>query len=111
MKKYVVGVDVGGTNIKLGLVHPQGFVIARSYFPTKSFSSSKTKLISALAEEIKKIVSVHGLKPKDILGIGIGLPGLIDYHKGMVRFLPNIPGWKNVPLKSILQKKLNLPVY
>jgi glucokinase len=111
MKKYVVGVDVGGTNIKLGLVHPRGFVIARSHFPTKPFSSSKKKLIGVLAREIEKIISSEGLKHKDIAGIGIGLPGLIDYDRGVVLFLPNIPGWKNVPLKSILEKKLKLPVF
>lgn len=110
MKKYVVGVDVGGTNIKLGLVHPKGHVIARSHFATKSFSSSKERLISALAEEIKAIIDRQGLKRKDIAGVGIGVPGLVDYNKGLVRFLPNIPGWKNVPLKSILEKKIKLPV-
>ena len=110
MKKYVVGVDVGGTNIKLGLVHPGGRVIARSHFPTKPLSSSKTKFITVLAQEIKKIITSKGLKIKDVVGIGIGLPGLIDYPQGRVRFLPNIPGWRDVPLKAILQKKLNLPV-
>ena len=111
MKKYVVGVDVGGTNIKLGLVHPKGIVIARSHFPTKPFSSSKKKLIGVLAHEIEKIISSQGLKSKEIAGVGVGLPGLVNYDQGIVRFLPNIPGWKNVPLKSILEKKLNLPVF
>jgi len=110
MKKYVVGVDVGGTNIKLGLVHPSGRVMARSHLPTKPLSSSKTKFIGVLAEAIQRIIIINGLKIEDIAGIGIGLPGLIDYPQGRVRFLPNIPGWKNVPLRVILQKKLNLPV-
>jgi len=111
MKKYVVGVDVGGTNIKLGLVHPQGHVITRSHFPTKPFSSSKSKLIEVLAQEIKKILLSQNIKSKNVAGVGVGLPGLINYDKGIVRFLPNIPGWKNVPLKSILEKKLGLPVF
>lgn len=109
--KYVVGVDVGGTNIKLGLVSPLGEVIDRSYFSTKPFVSSKTKLIEAISQAIKKIINSQKLKLKDIAGVGVGLPGLIDYPKGVVRFLTNIPGWDNVPLKSILQKKLNLPVF
>ncbi|MEI7999009.1 MAG: ROK family protein [Candidatus Omnitrophota bacterium] len=111
MKKYVVGVDVGGTNIKLGLVHPQGHVIIRSHFPTKPFSSSKNELITVLAEEIKKLITSQKLKAKDITGVGVGLPGLINYDKGIVRFLPNIPGWKSVPFKSILERKLNIPVF
>ncbi len=111
MKKYVVGVDVGGTNIKLGLVHPRGYVIARSHFPTKPFSSSKKKLIGILAHEIEKIISSGGLKVKEVAGVGIGLPGLVDYDRGIVRFLPNIQGWKNVPLRSILERKLKFPVF
>jgi len=47
---------------------------------------------------------------KDVLGIGIGLPGLIDVGKGVVRVLPNIPGWENVPLKRLLEKKTGLRV-
>ena len=43
--------------------------------------------------------------------MGIGLPGLVDYEKGIVRFLPNIPGWRSVHLKSILQKRVKLPVF
>jgi len=111
MKSYVIGVDVGGTNIKLGVVHPKGQVIARTSFATKPFASNKTKLIAALAGEIQAIIIQAGLAKKDIAGVGIGLPGLIDHDRGLVRFLPNIPGWRNVRLKSILQQKLNLPVF
>ncbi len=111
MKHYVVGVDVGGTNIKLGLVDLEGKVIARNSFATRPFASSRTKLIAALSAEIEAAIMMAGLKKKQIAGVGIGVPGLVDYEKGVVRFLPNIPGWKNVPLKSILQKKINLPVF
>ena len=111
MKRYVVGVDVGGTNIKLGVVGPSGQIIVRNSFATKPFASSRIKLISALAREIEASIKAAGLNKKKIAGVGIGLPGLIDYEKGVVRFLPNIPGWQNVHLKSILQKKVHLPVF
>jgi len=68
-------------------------------------------LISALAREIEASITTAGLNKEQILGVGIGLPGLIDYEKGIVRFLPNIPGWRSVQLKSILQKKIHLPVF
>ena len=103
MKKYVVGVDVGGTNIKLGVVHPKGHVIARTSFATKPFASNKTRLIDVLAASAADIILRAGLKKKDIAGIGVGLPGLIDRAGGVVRFLPNIPGWRNVRLRAILQ--------
>ena len=111
MKSYVIGVDVGGTKIKLGIVHPRGQVIARTSFATKLFASSKTKFIAALAREIGTIITQAGLTKKDVAGVGIGLPGLVDHTKGIVRFLPNIPGWRNVRLKAILQRTLKLPVF
>jgi glucokinase len=111
MKQYVVGVDVGGTNIKLGVVGPSGKVIVRNSFATKPFASSRMKLISALSRAIEASIMAAGLNKKQILGVGIGLPGLIDYEKGIVRFLPNIPGWHSVHLRSILQKKVHLPVF
>jgi len=110
-RSYVVGVDVGGTNIKLGIVHPSGKVIARTSFTTKLFASNKAKLIAALAAAIKENIAQAGLSNKDIAGIGIGLPGLVDNAAGIVRFLPNIPGWRNVRLKAILENKLKLPVF
>ncbi len=111
MKQYVVGVDVGGTNIKLGVVGPSGLVLVRNSFATKPFASSRIKLISALAHEIEASIISAGLTKKQIVGVGIGLPGLVDYEKGVVRFLPNIPGWSNVHLKSILQNKIKLSVF
>jgi glucokinase len=111
MKKYVVGVDVGGTNIKLGVVDPEGRVIVRNSFATKPFASSRIKLIGAIAREIEAIITSAGLNKKQIAGVGVGLPGLVDYEQGIVRFLPNIPGWKNVHLKSILEKKIKLSVF
>ena len=111
MKRYVVGVDVGGTNIKLGVVDPTGKVIVRTGFATAPFASSRIKLITAIAKEIETSIITAGLNKKQIAGVGIGLPGLVDYEKGVVRFLPNIPGWRSVHLKSILQKKVKLPVF
>ena len=111
LKRYVVGVDVGGTNIKLGIVDPAGKVIVRNSFATSPFASSRIKLIGAIAQEIEASIIAAGLNKKQIAGVGIGLPGLVDYEKGIVRFLPNIPGWRGVHLKSILQKKVKLPVF
>jgi glucokinase len=111
MNKYVVGVDVGGTNIKLGLVSPSRNVIDRTNFSTSRFIRDRKKLINAIAAQIIEIIEKHNLSLKDLQGIGIGLPGLIDTPGGIVRFLPNIPGWRNVPLKKILEQALKVPVF
>ncbi len=111
MSIYTIGVDVGGTNIKIGLLNAAGKVIARNHFATKAFASTKLKLIDTLGLHILQIIEEAGLTKKQINGVGIGLPGPIDFKAGIVRFLPNIPGWKNVPLKKLLEVRLKLPVF
>src|SRR5262245_31913987 len=111
MSKYIIGVDVGGTNVKLGLVNPRGRIIARSRLDTKAFNRNKGRLIKAFCDAIWQLAANKGLKKRDLLGVGIGMPGFINPQKGTVLFLPNIPGWHNVPLAGILRKKLGLPVF
>ena len=111
MNYYTVGIDVGGTNIKLGLVNRSGKIIVRAFLETKKYHRQKSQLINALVREIQLLVQSKNLIKKNIAGIGIGLPGIIDPQKGIVGFLPNVPGWRNVPLRRILQSKLGIPVF
>src|SRR3989338_4628038 len=111
MKNFTVGVDIGGTNVKLGLVDSSGAVVARSNFVTRRYVNDRPGLIDALIQEIQALLSAHGLHKKDVRGIGIGLPGLLDPVKGIVIFLPNIPNWENVPLKRILEKRLGIKTF
>ncbi len=111
MKQYTVGVDVGGTNIKLGLVNRFGTIVEKAVLSTRHVNKSRKRLIDAICISILKLIKEKRLAAKDILGIGLGLPGPIDSKRGIVSFLPNIPGWKNVPLKNILQKKLHIPTF
>lgn len=110
MSKYTIGVDVGGTNVKLGLVRSDGVIVRRSRISTKQFPG-KQKLIQALVRAIAELIAAQGLSKKMIQGIGVGLPGLIDPVQGMVFFLPNVPGWRKVPLKKILEKELKIPTF
>lgn len=111
MKKYVVGVDVGGTNIKLGLVRLNGKIVARSRLKTGSFSHNKMKLIRAIIGAIQALLDEKNIPRKEVKGIGIGMPGPVDAENGVVKYLPNIPGWKNVPLAKMVAGGLNIPAY
>ena len=111
MKKFVLGVDVGGTNIKFGLVNPSGKVIVRNSLVTKTFIRDQKKLIQAMVDALVDLMAREHLPVRRIAGIGVGLPGIVDTKQGMVRFLPNIPGWRDVPLEKILRKKLDVPVF
>ena len=108
-KKYIVGVDLGATNVKFGLINENRIVLKR-VLPTRGFTS-KENLISGLCENVKRLLSIAGLSRKDILGLGIGLPGPIDSRKGIVHYFPNIKGWRNVALRRIIQKKMGLAVF
>ena len=111
MQKFVLGIDIGGTNIRFGLINRQGHLISKTSLSTKSFIRHKNKLITSLVLEIRKITEEKKLRKSQILGIGIGLPGLVNTPKGLVYLLTNIPGWKNVPLKKIIEKRLRIPTF
>ena len=111
MSKYVIGIDVGGTNIKLGLVNDSGKIVSRSLLNTETYIRSNKKLIDALIGSIEQLIKEKGLTRAQISGIGIGLPGLINPKEGIVKFLPNVPGWRNVPLKKIIQNKTKIKTY
>jgi len=111
MKKYVLGIDVGGTNVRMGLVNAKGEIAGRSGFSTKDFIRDPGMLIRQIADVSKKLIRSQGLSKKEIKGIGIGLPGLIDPIKGIVHVLPNIPGWKDVKFKKIFQEKTGMAAF
>ncbi len=107
MKKVAIGVDIGGGSVRLGIVSADGKVLARETFATPK---GREKLLRTLVERISILrtqARKHGWK---VLGVGIGAPGPIDVQAGRVYFFPNIPGWRHTPLKSLLQRRLKLPV-
>jgi len=111
MKNLVLGIDVGGTNVKFGIVDEEGKILARSALSTKSYSRNKNELIEAIFTQIQSLLSHNNISTQQLLGIGIGLPGAIDPDKGLVLALPNIPGWENVPLREIFEKKFRVPTF
>ncbi len=111
MSRWIVGVDVGGTNIKLGLVDLNGHIKVKTNLTTKSYTQNKNILINALLKAIQNILDIQQIKRQSILGIGVGLPGLVNPERGIINFLPNIPGWRNVPVKKIFENKLGIPTF
>ncbi len=97
-----LGIDWGGTYIKAGLVDSQGKIVKKKVYPSGADKQGFIKNIKTLLK------SFSGF---NIKGIGIGAPGIIDIEKGFIYYLPNIPGWKNYPLRSVLEKHLQLPVF
>jgi len=109
-KKYIIAIDLGGTNLKLALCNSSFRIIAKSILNTRQFRS-KESLIQAIVDAINDFLKSRKLSKQQILGVGMGLPGPIDTRRGLVHFFPNIPGWKEVYLQKILERKLGLQVF
>ncbi len=103
-----IGIDVGGTNVKIALVNDKGNIIYSNSIPTRAemgYEYTINNMKDAIAELIKETKS----DKKSIEGIGFGFPGQIDYKKGVVRLAPNIPGWVEVPIAEIMEKEFGIP--
>ncbi|MFZ4464701.1 MAG: ROK family protein [Bacteroidales bacterium] len=98
----VIGVDLGGTNIRSGLVNDGKVVVVRHTVLTNKDSLSKT--ISQLTDTIQMLIS------HEVTGIGIGVPSVVDIENGIVYNVVNIPSWEKVELKSILEDRFHIPV-
>lgn len=99
----IIGIDLGGTNIRAGLV--DNGRILRIY---QSGLSEKNSLESTLNQLFSSISTFDNY---DIKGIGIGVPSIVDTKKGIVYDVVNIPSWKKVELKNILEEKFHIPTY
>jgi glucokinase len=108
--RYLIGVDIGGTNIKLALCDKRARLRGKRTFSTASFRG-KSSLIDGIVSRIEGLISSQGLKKRDVIGVGIGAPGAVDIRTGMVHYLTNIPDWREVPLGNILRKRLGIPVF
>lgn len=106
---FAVGIDLGGTYTKLALVDTRGRISHRAKLSTAAYGS-RADLIAGIVFEVKAILKDARLSRTALLGVGIGVPGLVDFGRGFVYALTNIPGWKNTPLKRILEAKLGVPV-
>ena len=94
-----IGIDLGGTNIRGGVVDNFGKIINRRQEPT-FVKEGADRVIDRLINFIESLVGQDiTLKLK---GIGIGCPGIIDIKQGIIHESPNLPGFKDIPLKRII---------
>lgn len=107
-KKYKIGVDLGGTNVKIAIVDTEGHIAYSNSEPTRA-EMGYQYTISNMKQVIYSSFKETNISKDQIAGIGIGCPGQIDSDNGIVRLLPNIPGWVNVPLSQIMQDEFSLP--
>ena len=104
----LIGVDLGGTNIKAGLVDDTGRLIERLSIPTEA-DLGVDRVIENICVAAR--AAARSTEWEDICAVGVGAPGPLDHRTGVVITAPNLPGWKNVPLADEVSAKLGVKTF
>lgn len=108
-KEVVVGIDLGGTYIKGALLDIAGTILVDDSVST-GVAMGHQHVVEQIILLVKTLWAKGQINADQVLGIGIGVPGLPNYDNGKVIFAPNLQ-WNNVPLGQPLQEALGLPVF
>ena len=103
-----IGIDVGGTNVKIALVNDEGKILYSNSVPTRA-EMGYEYTVNNIKQAIYDLLKETKLESKDIQGIGFGFPGQVDYKAGIVRNAPNIPGWVEIPIAKIFEDEFHIP--
>lgn len=104
LDKKIIGVDLGATKVVAGLVDGDE-IIQKKYALIPNQSKNAQDIIDKIIEIIDAVFDIS------VEGIGIGIPSLVDRENGIVYNVQNIPSWKEVPIKDILEEKYKVPVF
>jgi glucokinase len=111
-KRWIVGVDLGGTNIVVGLLPIEGGdVLGFRTLPTDAHRGAKAvvdRMVHMVEDAIREVTSTAGTTRDAVAGVGIGSPGPLDRKTGTVINTPNL-GWRNFPLRDLIANQVKLP--
>lgn len=106
---YYIGVDLGGTSIKVGLINSEYKIIQSATLPTRRERTAE-EIIEDMAMLCKELMGEHGLEEKDVHSIGIGCPGMASPKDGVIIYSSNL-NFNNINVREEMQKHINLDVY
>ncbi|MBQ7543372.1 MAG: ROK family protein [Synergistaceae bacterium] len=104
---YFIGVDIGGTNLKAGVVDTEGHIVGEASVPTGADRPQDVVLEDILGA-VSKAVEASGVSMKEIRAVGMGSPGLIDYTTGTVVYNNNL-GWRDFHICEKMSDALSMP--
>jgi glucokinase len=108
MNKFSIGVDLGGTNLRIAAVDDQGTLVEKVTLGTQ-VSLGRDHVIGEMCDAIERLSSKYQ-NSAPLLGIGVGVPGIIDIETGLVRASPNLPDWVDYPARAIIEQRLKTVV-
>jgi glucokinase len=108
MSDFSIGVDLGGTNLRIAAMDEQGRLMEKVTFGTKTILG-RDQVLNDMCRAIHQTTAKYQTDGT-LLGVGIGLPGIIDMQTGMMRESPNLPGWADYPVRVEIEKRMGAPV-
>jgi glucokinase len=113
-RRWIVGVDIGGTNIKVGVMPIEGGEpLAVRVLPTEAGRGAQfvvDRVVRMIEEAMAEVFREHGGGRPTIAGVGIGSPGPLDRESGIVLNTPNL-GWRNFPLRDLISNEVGVPCW
>ncbi len=109
MGQVVIGVDLGGTNLRTALLSVDGDILDKRKEATNASDGWK-KVVARLVDNIAQLRETAMRRGLQVMAVGVGAPGVIRMDKGVVVKSPNFPDWNNLPLRDELEKALRIPV-
>ena len=106
--RWTVGVDFVGTNIKVVLVDAGGRIARSEVFASRE-ASRPTTFVVRVGRAVETLSRSVGVTPSRLQGVGVGAPGPVDVRRGIIHFMVNVPGWREVPLGRLLERRLHCP--
>jgi len=110
MEELILAVDLGGTNVRVAAVNPQGRILHKFNFPTEAYRG-REKVVEDTLAKIKGFLAGFPKEEYEVTGAGFGIPGAIVLDRGIVSQSPNLPGWEDFDLRSQLQEGLRMPIF
>ena len=107
MTAFTIGVDLGGTNLRIAAVAPDGTFLERIHLDTE-VKEGRERVVADMCDAVGEIE--QRLAGAQMMGIGIGVPGIINLANGMIRQSPNLPGWSGFPVRDDIERRLRTPV-
>src|SRR5262245_16600521 len=102
-----VGLDVGGSSMKGGVIEDTGRVLSSVSLPTEAHRGQEFGL-ERMCETIREAVKAAGLRPEQIAAIGVATPGTMDIPAGVILDPPNLKPWRNVPVRQYVQDRFRV---
>ena len=109
MERYTIGIDLGGTNIKAGVLNARRQLLCKASRPTGAQRSWQA-VADDMAALVLELIKQAGVDRRACAGVGVGCPGTIDAAAGRVLYSNNLKGWVDVPLAEHIGSALGLPV-